>query len=313
MFHSKEKNRVPIKRSKTLDLNIIKLFCQISASRQSIIGVEEQRSLFRRLNTLGLCVFTETSDLTSKVYQIELILFMKKLFYLYQETVFKIYPPFGDVIWRSIMRISVYVISKSAHFFDEETIHKVWELVVSIRRRKIHKYLIVNKEPPASFTKRSNHNSHNTATSRVKLLEESQTLKVNITAQREAHIIQFSQVPASYLCHLEYVNQNRPLLSFQESQKAAPIEIYSDLVFFNFYTCFYQTNAKTENFGADENVLSNLLLNLKISLHNFKKFFLSRFKISDNFYHEDKISYYSGKSFLITRLEDVWYIHGNEI
>jgi hypothetical protein len=137
--------------SKQTKLQIIKMFAQISSSRQSLFTLENQRSLFKRLNFLGLAVHTETSDLFSKDVQLEIIFYMKRVFYIYGELVFKYNKTFGEIIWRSIARIILYVLAKNAVFFDVDVIHKIWAFLNTLKRRKYEKYLNLNSSHEANI------------------------------------------------------------------------------------------------------------------------------------------------------------------
>ena len=133
-----------IKLKPLVRLHIIKIFSQLSSSRQSIITGENQRNLFKRLNILSLVVFAETSDLNSKEFQLELLYLVKKMFYLYGEGIYKNNRSYVEVIWRAIMRIVLYVLSQNSVYFDEETVHKVWDFLINIKKRKLHKYLYIS-------------------------------------------------------------------------------------------------------------------------------------------------------------------------
>lgn len=150
----------PLISSKT-KLQILKLFAQISSSRQSLFTIEEQRSLFKRLNFLGLAVKTETSQLFSKDFQIELIFYMKRIFYIYGEIIFKYNRTYGEIIWRSITRLILYVLAKNSVYFDEDVIHKLWSFLNTLKRRKFEKFLSLNSaNNPNSAASTINVNHH---------------------------------------------------------------------------------------------------------------------------------------------------------
>lgn len=106
--------------------------------------MEDQRSLYKRINFLGLAIKAETSNLISKDFQRELILYMKRVFYIYGELVFKYNRTYGEIIWRSITRVILYTLSINSVYFDEEIMHKTWMFLNIIKRRKIEKFLNLN-------------------------------------------------------------------------------------------------------------------------------------------------------------------------
>ena len=112
-------------------------------------------------------------------------------------------------------------------------------------------------------------------------------------------------MPAAFLCNLEFINNGEILRAYKEGMKEKANEYFSDLVFFYLYLCFFQTSHETQNFQPQgtcfdygvisENILASLLFNLKLSLQFYKRFFLSRFKKSQNMNQQAKLPYYSGK------------------
>lgn len=125
-------------------LQIIQIFSQISSSRQSLITMEDQRSLYKRINVLGIVIKAENSNLNSKPVQMEMISYMKRVLYIYGELLFKYNRSFGDIVWRAITRVVLYILSVNALYFDEEIMHKTWMFLNIIKRRKIDKFLTVN-------------------------------------------------------------------------------------------------------------------------------------------------------------------------
>ena len=116
---------------------------------------------------------------------------------------------------------------------------------------------------------------------------------------QEAFILKFSQIPAAFLCNLEYLNTGEIIRTYNEGIKEKPNEFFSDLVFFYLYVCFFQKSANTINFNGDgkrnlETILASVLFDLKLSLQTFKRFFQSRFKRSSNFIQQAKLPYYNG-------------------
>lgn len=135
-----------------MKLNILKLFMQMASSRMSIIGLESQRSLYKRLNKFTLCVFAENSNLTQKKFQIELIFFCRKLFYLYGEIIYKRNKSYSQIIWKAALRIIFYTLAYNAEYFDEELISKVWDLLDSMKKKKMENYLFNTIEKPKEQT-----------------------------------------------------------------------------------------------------------------------------------------------------------------
>lgn len=112
--------------------------------------MDEQRSLYKRVNLLGVAVLTETSCLRTKNFQLELLVYMKRVFYIYGELVFKYNRSFGEVIWRAITRLVLYSLSLNAAFFDEQVLHKTWAFVNVVKRRRLERYLNVTPVEKAS-------------------------------------------------------------------------------------------------------------------------------------------------------------------
>lgn len=130
-------------------LNILKLFIQISSSRMSIITKETQRCLFKRLNNFTLCVFSENSNLSQKKFQTELVYFCKKLFCLYGEVMYMKNKSYSQIIWRAVLRIIFYTLISNAEFFDEELVNKVWDLLDTMKKKKMHDHLFNTVEKPS--------------------------------------------------------------------------------------------------------------------------------------------------------------------
>ena len=106
--------------------------------------MEDQRSLYKRINILGIVIKAENSNLHSKPVQMEMISYMKRVFYIYGELLFKYNRTFGEVVWRAITRLVLYILTVNSVYFDEELMHKMWMFLNIIKRRKIDKFLTVN-------------------------------------------------------------------------------------------------------------------------------------------------------------------------
>lgn len=109
---------------------------QMASSRMSIISIEGQRCLFKRLNNFTLCVFSENSNLFKKKFQTELIYFCKKLFCLYGEVMYKKNKCYSQIIWRAALRVIFYTLISNAEFFDEELVNKVWGLLDAMKKKE---------------------------------------------------------------------------------------------------------------------------------------------------------------------------------
>ena len=88
---------------------------------------------------------------------------------------------------------------------------------------------------------------------------------------KEIFVQKFSTIPGSFLCDLEYLNRGEVNRSYNEGLKENSNEIYSDLVFFYMYTCFFQTSERTSNFGPKGILLYNFIE--RKSFINIKKFY----------------------------------------
>ena len=70
---------------------------------------------------------------------------------------------------------------------------------------------------------------------------------------KQTFILKFSQIPAAFLCNLEYINQDRITQVYEEGIKEQPNGFFSDLVFFYMYLCFFQSSDNTVNLGPEGN------------------------------------------------------------
>ena len=280
--------------SKMTRMRILKLFTQISSSRQSLISTADQRSLYKRINFLGLSVMCETSNLESREVQEELIFYMKRIFYIYGELVLKHNKSYAEIVWRTITRVVLYVMAQNSVYFDEKIIHKTWTFLNIIKRRKMEKHL-TNTTAENLTSAQSNDPPVNYLYSSTEMMSSDQSHLSETNNMSVENFVQiFTQIPAAFLCNIEYLNSGNPVQSFQESLKLKRCGYYSDLVLFYYYLCFFQNSANTQSFEPNEAILQNLMFTLKSSLQFYRRFFLSRFKQSPHLNQQAKLQYYSG-------------------
>ena len=120
----------------------------MSSSRLSIISIEGQRSLFKRLNYFTFSVVAENSNLKKINFQTEILYFGRRILYLYGESVFKLNQSYALIFWRAILRICMYTLVKNSEFLDEELINAVWILLDMIKKKNLEKYLFNEIEKP---------------------------------------------------------------------------------------------------------------------------------------------------------------------
>lgn len=108
-------------------------------------------------------------------------------------------------------------------------------------------------------------------------------------------ISHFCNVPASILCDIEFILTGNPNNGYNLMIKEKSSMIYSDIIFFYFYICFFQQSHLIENFPKEEFLLQDILVQLNLSLHFFKRFFLSRFNSYQNSIQTiNQVEYFSG-------------------